>query len=510
MQSPDPRMRPTRWFLAILAFSTAGCDGVKQHVARQVLEAAAQARRVDRGFHVVDGQVVFLDSNPGEGKIKRTVADADVKTFRACEQPANSFALFAVDGQHVFMGELYDVVVIADADPATFEVLTPTGRFSRDANRVYYMGVALEGADPASFKVVQSPFGRDDRRAYVGTIPIPVRDIATWTPLERGRAPDPWYRSHREKYPEPREKLSGDGWSKDSVQVYWGESPIPGADAATFETCGRFYAKDGRHVYHSGNVVPGADPATFVAHDGPFIGDTGIPSGPGPDAHDAEREYDSGRVSERPRIAGRVAPQADLPFDRADPATKDVLDRLADGANRESAIRDITTAPDNYAPPVLYEVASALYADGRKDESMFWFYLGQLRARSDATKLNEAGGEWTVSVLNDRHGSPINRHAFKDLHRLRKVVGDVVAWDRTHRRTYDPRWITAGAKGRAGELFDEARWLKIDDAAREKYERDFEDAVRKAETEVDANGDGLLSDEEREAYIENGPARHRK
>jgi hypothetical protein len=506
MQSPAPRLRPTLWFLAILAFSTAGCDGVKQDVARQVLEAVAQARRVDRGFHVIDGQVVFLDSNPGEGKIKRTVAEADVKTFRACEQPANSFALFAVDGQHVFMGELYSVVVITDADPATFEVLTPTGRFSRDANRVYYMGVALEGADPASFKVVQSPFGRDDRRAYVGTLPIPVQDIATWAPLERGLAPDPWYRSHREKYPQPREKLSGDGWSKDSKQVYWGESLVHGADAATFETCGRFYAKDGHHVYHSGSVVPGADPATFVAHDGPFIGDTGIPSGPGPDAHDAEREYESGRVCDRQTMVRPVERPAVRRAGIADNATQELLGRLATAATRESAIRDITTAPDSYTPPVLYEVASALYADGRKDESMYWFYLGQLRGRSDANKRKDASGQRMIAFFNDRHGSPINRHAFKDLHRLRKVVGDVVAWDRTHQRTYDPRWITMGEEGRSAELFDESSWVKIDQAARETYERDFEDAVRKAETEVDANGDGLLSDEEREAYIENGPA----
>lgn len=494
---------------AVLAVSTVGCDGFKKQVARQIVAAAARATRVHRGFHVVDGHVVFLDANAGAGKIKRMVAEADAKTFRACEQPSNAFALFAVDNRHVFMAELYQVVVIADADPATFEVLTPTGRFSRDGNRVYYFGVALDGADPTSFKVVQSPFGRDDRRAYVGTIPIPVRDIATWAPLERGTADRPWHQRHDEKFPRPHGELSGSGWSKDSLQVYWGASPIHGADAATFETCGRFYAKDGRHVYHGGDVVVGADPATFAAHDGPFIGDTGIPSGSGPDAHDAQRAYRSGRVYDRPPPR-KVAPPADQPSDFADGATREVLGRLADGATREAAIRDITTAPDSYAPPVLYEVASALFADGRKDESMFWFYVGQLRARSDANKRKDASGEPMVAVFNERHGSRINRHAFQDLNKLRKVVGNAVAWDRTHQRTYDPRWITDGAEGRSGELVDETRWPRIDEAAREKYQRDFEDAVRMAASEVDANGDGIISDEEREAYQANGPARRRE
>jgi hypothetical protein len=254
----------------------------------------------------------------------------------------------------------------------------------------------------------------------------------------------------------------------------------------------------------------GADPATFAAHNGPFIGDTGIPSGPGPDAHDAQREYKSGRVYDRQPIPRQVAPPADWPSDFADGATKEALGRLAGDATRESAIRDITTAPDSYAPPALYEVASALFADGRKDEAMFWFYLGQLRARSDANKRTDAGGQRMVAVFNERHGSHINRHAFKDLNKFRKAVGDAVAWDRTHQRTYDPRWITDAAEGRSGELVDETRWPRIDEAAREKYQRDFEDAVRMAASEVDANGDGIISDEEREAYQANGPARRRE
>ena len=110
------RARPScLGLVAVLAVSTAGCDGFKKQVSRQIV-AAVRATRVDRGFHVIDGHVVFLDSNAGEGKIKRMVAEADVKTFRACEQPSNAFALFAVDSRHVFVAELYHVVVIADAD----------------------------------------------------------------------------------------------------------------------------------------------------------------------------------------------------------------------------------------------------------------------------------------------------------------------------------------------------------------------------------------------------------
>lgn len=73
--------RPCLGLIAMLAVSTAGCDGFKKHVARQIV-AAARATRVDCGFRVTDGRVLFFDSNPGEGTIKRLVAEADVKTFR--------------------------------------------------------------------------------------------------------------------------------------------------------------------------------------------------------------------------------------------------------------------------------------------------------------------------------------------------------------------------------------------------------------------------------------------
>lgn len=285
--------------MAILAPTLTGCDGCKKQIARQMIAAAARATKVDRGFHVIDGDVVFLDWNAGDGKINRKVAEADPKTFRTFEQPSIARALFAADNNHVFMAELYRVVVIAGADPKTFEVLTSDGSFARDSKNAFYVGVALKDAHPASFQVIKSPFAKDEKRAYVGTIPIPVQDIASWTPLERGHAEDPWYRPHNEKFPKPHDGLTGRGWSQDKVQVYWGHRPVKDADSATFEALGQFYAKDSQRVYFGGQVIEGADSATFVAHDGPFIGDSGMYSGPGPDAHDAQRQYKSGRVHNR-------------------------------------------------------------------------------------------------------------------------------------------------------------------------------------------------------------------
>jgi hypothetical protein len=289
----------TGGLVAGLLLTAAGCDGCRRQLARQAVAAVKRATKVDRGFHVSNGQVVYVDRNPGEGSIRRKVVEADAATFRACEQPQDAPALFAVDGLHVFMAELYRVVVIAEADPRSFELLTPDGRFSRDAKRVFYTGVALADADPASFRVVDPPFGKDEHRAYVGTIPIPVRDIASWRPLARGWTEDPWYRPHDEKFPRPHDELSSQGWSQDDDQVYWGHRPLAEADVASFKALDRFYAKDHRRVYFAQDVVQAADPATFMVYDGPFIKGTDFRSGPGPDACDAQRQYRSGRAFDR-------------------------------------------------------------------------------------------------------------------------------------------------------------------------------------------------------------------
>lgn len=285
--------------VAGLLVTATGCDGCRRQLGRQVVAVLKQTTKVDRGFHIDNGEVVFMDWNAGSGKIRQRIPEADALTFRACEQPMKAPWLFAVDGTHVFVAELYRAVVVEDADPRTFELFTPDGRFSRDAKRVFYSGVAIADADPASFLVIDPPFGKDKTRAYVGTIPIHVLDINSWKPLARGWAEDPWYRPHEKKFPRPHTELSSQGWSKDDEQVYWGHLPMPEVESATFEALDRFYAKDDRFVYFGRDLIEDADPETFVVSDGPFIEGTDMRIGSGPDASDARRQYKSGRVYSR-------------------------------------------------------------------------------------------------------------------------------------------------------------------------------------------------------------------
>ena|GEM_PF-834140 len=211
-----------------------------------------------------------------------------------------------------------------------------------------------------------------------------------------------------------------------------------------------------------------------------------------------------------------VPPSGDL-SDVDTTATRDVVARLARRSTREAAIRDVTATPAEYAPPALYAAASAMFSDGRKNESLFWFYLGQLRARSDANKCRDISARQAVQVLNLQYGAPINEFAFKDTDKLRKVVDEVLEWDRTHPRSYDPRWIALHGMdaflGTSDAFSDESKWKQIDESTRADYREGFEQGLvhfLRLKAELDTNRDGVITDEERKAYEEKELARVRE
>jgi hypothetical protein len=243
-----------------------GCQKAKERAVIAFGDHVVAQMKFEKEFRVIDGEVVFVDSDMGGGKVLRKVAEADTATFRSFPQPQDSKAYYACDDRNVFMAHNYQVQVIADADPQTFEIISPKGGFTRDAQRVYAIGVPLDGADPQTFKPLQTPFSRDETHVFFGLAPMPVEDISSWRPLNSGLR-----------------KEGGCDWSKDNLRVYWRSKPVPAADAITFAALGKNYGKDAQHVYYFGKLVTDADPTTFVVDM--------LSQGPRPDARDALREY---------------------------------------------------------------------------------------------------------------------------------------------------------------------------------------------------------------------------
>lgn len=131
------------------------------------------------------------------------------------------------------------VVVIPDADPATFEVMD--FNLAKDANRVWRTDVPIEGADPATARVVNPGWvWRDSRSVYYQFTRLAEADPETFRHLNQA-----FYR--------------------DARHVYWSTTRLVGADVLTFRTFGNDvpYAVDERHVWFGAERIPHVDAGSF-------------------------------------------------------------------------------------------------------------------------------------------------------------------------------------------------------------------------------------------------------
>lgn len=89
---------------------------------------------------------------------------------------------------------------------------------------------------------------------------------------------------------------------------------------------------------------------------------------------------------------------------------------------------------DNH-PAAYYQLAGKLFEEGKKDEAVFWFYLGQLRYRFHLTvakNLDPSGDPALFASFSEVIGRPINEYAFGDIPKLAKTIDEVLAWDAAH------------------------------------------------------------------------------
>jgi len=146
------------------------------------------------------------------------------------------------------------------------------------------------------------------------------------------------------------------------------------------------------------------------------------------------------------------------------------------GPDPTATIEAVLAAPQRHTPPVLYALAAALFAGGRREEGATWYYSAQLRARFDVERCADPTVEDAVAILRERYGEPINRWAFTEARdRLRTIVERAVAWDRATPHAYDHRWINLHGMGAfgvsPGEPLSrpEAEWPAIAEQVRTDY-----------------------------------------
>lgn len=90
---------------------------------------------------------------------------------------------------------------------------------------------------------------------------------------------------------------------------------------------------------------------------------------------------------------------------------------------------------DNQHPVKYYERAIELFAQGRRDDAVFLYYLGQLRWRVylDANPTLPPDGDAAIfASLSDMAGSIINEYAGGDIPTWARIMQAVLDYDRAH------------------------------------------------------------------------------
>jgi hypothetical protein len=106
------------------------------------------------------------------------------------------------------------------------------------------------------------------------------------------------------------------------------------------------------------------------------------------------------------------------------------------------SIEQLKSGIENQHPSYFYILAEKLFAVGKKDDAVFWYYAGQLRYRVyllvNKDKLEPSGDPAAFAALSEEIGRPINEYAFGDIPQLAKTIDAVLAWDESHSNALTP------------------------------------------------------------------------
>jgi hypothetical protein len=104
-------------------------------------------------------------------------------------------------------------------------------------------------------------------------------------------------------------------------------------------------------------------------------------------------------------------------------------------STKRETIDQMISGIENKHPSTYYTLAGQLFHDGKKDDAVFWFYLGQLRYRfylAAAKSLDPSGDPAVFASLSEVVGRPLNEYAFGDIPKLANTIDKVLDWDATH------------------------------------------------------------------------------
>ncbi|QIF01000.1 DKNYY domain-containing protein [Roseimicrobium sp. ORNL1] len=221
------------------------------------------------GYHVDGTKVWYLatwTAKPFE------VVGADAASFKHPLPKGES--IYAKDKNHVYLRAR----VVPGADPATFEMFDD--EYSRDAKFVY-RGEERICDDSANFEVLGGNFVKNSKAVYrlYPKVEVQTTDVANFRKLAQSEYHS-YFADTEHVYvngiivegalPASFKVIKG-GFGRDEKQAFYFSEPMPdGTLMDSFEVLDGPYARDGRRVYFMGKIVEGADPVTFEVTDAKF------------------------------------------------------------------------------------------------------------------------------------------------------------------------------------------------------------------------------------------------
>jgi len=86
-------------------------------------------------------------------------------------------------------------------------------------------------------------------------------------------------------------------------------------------------------------------------------------------------------------------------------------------------------------PAAFYRYASRLFQEGKKDDAVFWFYVGELRYRfylKAHPNLEPSGDPALFASLHETVGRTINRYTARNQNLWLSQIDKALAWDDQH------------------------------------------------------------------------------
>jgi hypothetical protein len=124
------------------------------------------------------------------------------------------------------------------------------------------------------------------------------------------------------------------------------------------------------------------------------------------------------------------------------------------------AALEVARDPSSLREPLsLMPVAQVLFANGEKEEALFWFYAAQLRARYELVFENGDRGQLLQTMLMSV-GQGINNYGFSDVTRMQRTIERVLAWDKATANPFRERPQTPEQRAQVTAIYSGLRDLQ--------------------------------------------------